>query len=72
MIGIALGWHEGEIQRIRDRIDAEGALSTHAFDTKIEGKREMWARPPHKKALDQMWYTGDLATCYRENFREVL
>ena len=28
----------------------------------------MWARPPHKKALDQMWYAGDLATCYRENF----
>ncbi len=62
------GMARGEIQRIRDRIDAEGALSTHAFDTKIEGKREMWARPPHKKALDQMWYTGDLATCYRENF----
>ena len=28
----------------------------------------MWARPPHKKALDQMWYAGALATCHRENF----
>ena len=28
----------------------------------------MWARPPHKKALDQMWYAGTLATCHRENF----
>lgn len=57
-----------EINNIRKRIEIEGALSTHAFDTKIEGEREMWARPPHKKALDQMWYAGDLATCHRENF----
>ncbi len=56
------------IADIRLRIEAEGALSTHAFDTKIEGKREMWARPPHKKALDQMWYAGRLATCHREKF----
>ena len=28
----------------------------------------MWARPPHKKALDQMWYAGTLATCHRDNF----
>lgn len=61
------GLAQGEIQRIRGRIEAEGALSTHAFDTKADS-REMWARPPHKKALDQMWYAGDLATCYRENF----
>ncbi|MEM6375681.1 MAG: crosslink repair DNA glycosylase YcaQ family protein, partial [Pseudomonadota bacterium] len=61
------GLGESEIRRIRDRIAREGALSTHAFDTKAE-KREMWARPPHKKALDQMWYAGDLATCHRRNF----
>ena len=53
---------------IKDRIRAEGALSTHAFDTKIEGKKEMWSRPPHKLALDYMWYTGELATCHRVNF----
>ncbi|SLN24163.1 hypothetical protein PEL8287_01099 [Roseovarius litorisediminis] len=56
-----------EIKNIRQRIEREGALSTHAFDTKASS-REMWARPPHKKALDQMWYAGDLATCHRENF----
>ncbi|MFX0543025.1 winged helix-turn-helix domain-containing protein [Roseovarius sp. S4756] len=56
-----------EISAIRDRIKAEGPLSTHAFDTKAQS-REMWARPPHKKALDQMWYAGDLATAKRENF----
>ena len=62
------GLAQNEIKNIRKRIESEGALSTHAFDTKIEGTREMWARPPHKKALDQMWYSGDLATCHRENF----
>ncbi len=57
-----------QVKDIRARIEREGPLSTHAFDTKIEGKREMWARPPHKKALDQMWYGGELATSHRENF----
>lgn len=62
------GLAQEEIKNIRKRIELEGALSTHAFDTQIEGQREMWARPPHKKALDQMWYSGELATCFRENF----
>ena len=53
-------------QDILARIAAEGPLSTHAFDTKIEGKREMWSRPPHKQALDYMWYCGDLATAHRD------
>ena len=61
------GLAQAEIASIRARIETEGPLSTHAFETKAES-REMWARPPHKKALDQMWYAGDLATCYRENF----
>ncbi len=53
---------------IKRRIADEGPLSTHAFDTKIEGPREMWRRPPHKMALDYMWYSGELATCHREGF----
>ncbi|GHE98668.1 hypothetical protein GCM10016455_19240 [Aliiroseovarius zhejiangensis] len=61
------GLGQAQIAEIRRRITDEGALSTHAFDTKAES-REMWARPPHKKALDQMWYAGELATCHRENF----
>ncbi|MFD0858675.1 winged helix-turn-helix domain-containing protein [Roseovarius aquimarinus] len=61
------GLGRAEIESIRDRIEAEGPLSTHAFDTKATS-REMWARPPHKKALDQMWYAGTLATAKRENF----
>ncbi len=61
------GLGQAQIAEIRRRITDEGALSTHAFDTKATS-REMWARPPHKKALDQMWYAGELATCHRENF----
>ncbi|MEL7206086.1 MAG: crosslink repair DNA glycosylase YcaQ family protein [Pseudomonadota bacterium] len=57
-----------ERDAIKARIREEGALSTHAFDTKIVGKKEMWARPPHKLALDYMWYSGELATCFRNNF----
>ena len=53
---------------IKSRIEAEGALSTHAFDTRVTGPRKMWARPPHKLALDYMWYSGELATCHRINF----
>lgn len=55
---------------IRSRIEAEGALSTHAFDTKATGSKGMWARPPHKLALDYMWYSGELATCHRINFNK--
>jgi len=61
------GLARDQIAAIRARISQEGALSTHAFETKAQS-REMWARPPHKKALDQMWYAGELATCHRENF----
>jgi len=56
---------------IKARIAEEGPLSTHAFDSKVEGKKEMWARPPHKLALDYMWYGGELATCHRDGFTKV-
>jgi uncharacterized protein YcaQ len=58
----------GDHDVINKRIEAEGPLSTRAFDTTIKGKKEMWDRPPHKRALDHMWYLGDLATSHRTNF----
>jgi len=61
------GLDQGEIEALRDHIAAEGPLSTHAFESAAES-REMWARKPHKKALEQMWYAGTLATSHRENF----
>lgn len=67
------GWYKNMLddagrKAIVERISEEGPLSTHAFDTKVKGKKEMWARPPHKLALDYMWYSGELATCHRVNF----
>lgn len=66
-------WHRGMLGEdgragICARIAAEGPLSSRAFKTKIEGKRAMWRRPPHKLALDYMWYAGELSTSHRENF----
>lgn len=57
-----------DIDALKARIAAEGPLSTHDFDSKISGPREMWDRPPHKRLLDQLWYAGDLATSHRERF----
>ena len=56
------------LDHIKRRITEEGPLSTHDFDTKIQGAREMWKRPPHKIGLDYLWYAGELATCHRDGF----
>ena len=53
---------------IKKRIADEGPLSTHAFDSEKPVGGHMWARPPHKLALDHMWYAGELATSHRQNF----
>ena len=60
--------HEREV--IKNRIDRDGPLSTHAFDTKVDSPGKMWSRPPHKLALDYMWYAGELATSHRINFNK--
>ena len=64
-------WHRSglttaDIDAIHARIKTEGPLSTHAFESRRR-TAGMWARPPHKKALEQMWYAGELATSHREN-----
>jgi len=61
---------EKEQKLIIDRITEDGPLSTESFDSKIEGEKVMWARPPHKKTLDYLWYAGKLATSHREKFRK--
>jgi uncharacterized protein YcaQ len=55
------------LSRIRD----EGPLSTHAFDSQIEGPRQMWTRPPHKRMLDYLWYAGVLSTTRRDGITKV-
>jgi uncharacterized protein YcaQ len=61
------GLARAETEAIHARIKAEGPLSTHAFDS-ARDSTEMWSRPPHKKALEQMWYAGVLGTAERRNF----
>ena len=65
-------WHRGMLDvdgrnDIKARIHVEGPLCTKAFDTKV-AEKGMWKRPPHKLALDYMWYAGELSTAHRENF----
>ncbi|MEL7485842.1 MAG: crosslink repair DNA glycosylase YcaQ family protein [Pseudomonadota bacterium] len=57
-----------ERKKILKRIENEGALSTRDFEAATGRLKEMWARPPHKYALDYYWYAGVLATCHRKNF----
>jgi uncharacterized protein YcaQ len=62
---------QAALDDILNRIRTEGPLSTHAFDSEIEGPREMWSRPPHKRMLDYLWYAGVLATTRRDGFTKV-
>ncbi|MBL1430515.1 MAG: YcaQ family DNA glycosylase [Robiginitomaculum sp.] len=62
-------------QRIKDwedvlieRITSDGALCTKDFNSKSNGKKKVWTRPPHKQVLDYLWYSGVLATSHREKF----
>ncbi|MGB0440579.1 MAG: DNA glycosylase AlkZ-like family protein, partial [Paracoccaceae bacterium] len=59
------------LAQVMGRIRDEGPLSTRDFDTEPAGPRAMWVRPPHKKALDYLWYAGDLATSRRDGFTKV-
>ena len=57
-------------EEIKSPIARKGALCSQDFETDAPRSKEMWARPPHKKALDYLWYAGELATCYRKNFNK--
>lgn len=56
------------IAEVMRRVADEGPLSTQSFDTKIQGEKTMWKRPPHKMVLDYLWYSGELATSHRDGF----
>jgi uncharacterized protein len=68
------GWYElmpskRECEKILKRVEKEGPLSTRDFEIRQKSKsNHVWARPPHKVALDFYWYAGVLATCHRKNF----
>ncbi|MCX7646819.1 MAG: winged helix DNA-binding domain-containing protein [Rhodobacteraceae bacterium] len=60
-----------ELAALRDRIAAEGPLSSGDFERRGARPREMWLRPAHKAGLDFLWHAGELATHAREGFRKV-
>nr|MCU0912706.1 winged helix DNA-binding domain-containing protein [Paracoccaceae bacterium] len=60
-----------ELAALRDRIAAEGPLSSTDFDSGGTRPTEMWHRPAHKAGLDFLWHAGELATHSRPNFRKV-
>ena len=57
-----------ERKKILMRIEREGPLSSRDFVSKTDKLKDGWIRPPHKFALDYMWYSGVLATAHRKNF----
>lgn len=57
-----------ERQKIRDRIADEGPLCTRDFTGQADKSLHLWMRPPHKLALDYLWYSGELAISHRRNF----
>ena len=58
-----------EQANILKRVEEEGPLSSKDFDAAPgTSRKEGWARPPHKFALDYFWHAGVLATCHRRNF----
>ncbi len=68
----ASSYHDAKLVRdwsgtLIERISAEGALSTKDFHSEVKTKK-VWSRPPHKRVLDYLWYTGELTTSHRERF----
>lgn len=57
-----------DVETLRNRIRQEGPLCTRDFESAPTENTHLWARPPHKLALDYLWYKGELATAYRRNF----
>ncbi|MDJ0760511.1 MAG: crosslink repair DNA glycosylase YcaQ family protein [Woeseiaceae bacterium] len=67
------GWHvddagESSHETVRRRIEIDGPLSTRDFNAEDRGNRDMWSLPSHKRALEYLWYAGELSTSHRVNF----
>lgn len=58
------------IEEIYKRIKKEGPLCSRDFKGKADKSVHLWMRPPHKLALDFMWFGGRLATSHRHNFQK--
>ncbi len=54
--------------QIISKITNDGAVSTRDFKSKINTDKKIWSRPPHKRILEYLWYSGELSTSHREKF----
>lgn len=67
------GWHVDDAgnehhEAVRSRIEKEGPLSTKDFESTTKRIKGEWTHPPHKRALEYLWYAGTLTTSHREKF----
>ena len=67
------GWHvdepgEASHKTVRSRIEQDGPLSARDFNIEARSKKDMWSLSPHKRALEYLWYSGELSTSHRTNF----
>ena len=59
------------ITKIRDHIQAEGAVSTSAFKDENQSGGTWWNWKPAKQALEVLYNQGDLMIADRVNFRRI-
>ena len=67
------GWHVDDAgsehhENVRRRIEQDGPLSTRDFESTEKRNKAQWTQPPHKRALEYLWYSGTLTTSHRTNF----
>ena len=67
------GWHVDDAgsehhESVRRRIEQDGPLSTKDFESAEKRNKAQWTHPPHKRALEYLWYSGTLTTSHRTNF----
>ena len=67
------GWHVDDAgsehhEIVRRRIEQDGPLSTKDFESTEKRNKAQWTHPPHKRALEYLWYSGTLTTSHRTNF----
>lgn len=54
---------------VYDTIKAEGPLFARDFEGSKKSKRQMWDFKPAKQALHELFMTGEIMVCKRENFQ---
>lgn len=76
----SLGWkyshdwieaNRAVVERVRDRLRAEGPLRSADFERKDGRKGGWWAWKPEKRALEMLFSAGEVMVARRERFQRV-